>query len=345
MKNYDDYRLEDEEAKAVERSRNLKIGALAGAGALGVAGAAAAATQLSADDDSELTADDLISGAEAGVEDITPGEEEAVEAQADEPEVAEVHHHHVHHVEKPVFVPEPEPDLRINETNVLYDENGRMIGIVDEGTLNGVDVAFIDSNGNGKADQVWYDENGDHMAQAHEIHDMDDRSYNMFQGHDLHAYQYDQYGNLREVGIENQMAFAEPDLPSTPAVDDISNDFRDEKTGEYYTDDVAHNNSDYNNHGGEQYSAGLESSPVSEPMYDESLAYNDSVQSAGYEAPVNDTPYYEEPAHDVASYDTPAYEAPVDHGYAEPLAQNYADTNIDSGMDFHASDDMTVADA
>ena len=353
MKNYeDDYRLEDQEAKAMAKSRNAKIAALSAAGVLGVGGTAFAATQLAdGETDDPLTADDILSGAEASVEDIQEAPAEKAEHDHHVVETEQVHHvHHVHHHD-PVFIqepvnPEPVMDVDMQETSAFYDSEGNLVGVVDSGKINGTDVAFFDKDLNGKADEVWIDENNNHIMEEHEIHRMDNQSWDMGMGKEVHAYMQDESGNIVQVDNmlhQEHMADNDPG-PGSTNIDEINNDFRDEKTGEYYRDDYAQNNPDYNNHGGEQYSAGVDHhNSQSEAMYDDSLAYNEpsSTDTGMYVEPAPETHHevasYEAPVHETPAYEAPSYDAPTDH-----VADYSTDTHSDAGMDFSAGvDDMS----
>lgn len=87
MKNYDDYQLDEMENAAVNKSKNLKRAGVIGAAVLGVGGTAAyGASQLNnpveAEETAELTSEDLLAGAEAGVENLEPAAETVEAASA-----------------------------------------------------------------------------------------------------------------------------------------------------------------------------------------------------------------------------------------------------------------------
>lgn len=346
MKNYEDYSLEDQEAKAMARSRNAKIAAISAAGVLGVGGSAFAATQLAGGEDEQpLTADDILSGADASVEDIQPAPAEPT-AKVDVENV-EVHNvHHVHHHDS-VFINEThihEPELNIDmqETSAIYDSEGNLMGVVDSGTINGTDVAFYDRDLNGKADEVWIDENNNHIMEEHEIHKMDNETWDMGMGKEVHSYMFDENGNFTQVDdlLHNDQANLGEINQNTPGMDEIHNDFIDEKTGEYYRDDFAQNNPDYNNHGGDQYSAGVDHSGQGEAMYDDSQAYHEpAAESNMYVEP---TPEFHQ---EVASYEAPAYEAPSYEAPTDHVADYTSDSHSDAGMDFSAGVDDVSFDA
>lgn len=285
MANYNDYQLEDAENAAVNKSKNLKRGLAVGAGVVGVGGAAAfAATQLggNGDSDSDLTAEDLVAGAEAGAD----GAEDAVEKEAPVQE---------HHTAKAAPAPEPEPEVDVDQTTIIYDEDGNYIASADEGKIDGKDFMVLDTDGNGKGDIIAYDENGNGIYEDHEIAYMDNETYQMGQGQNVAVYQEDEWGDLVKVADG-------PNIGPHPVagihhnntndfdddISDIGNDFVDEKTGETYHGDLAENNPDYNNHdNAEQYSASL-----------------DGVENDyGYNEPSNDfTAYDESASHDDASF-------------------------------------------
>lgn len=251
MANYDDYQLEEMENAAVDRSRNLRRGALAGAAIIGAGGTAAfGATKIAeahADGEmaSDLTQEDLFAGADAAVEDL--------ESQADTPPAAPVENHvHIHvHEEEPIRQPE-EIDINVEETALLYDEDGNLVGTYDAGKIDGKDFVVLDNDLNGKGDVLAYDINGNGVFEEQEVFQIDNDTYEMGQGKEFNLYARNDQGDFEKVNIDPVYEARHDSLA------DIHNDFEDEKTGEYYRGDLAENNRDYINNDAEQYSAGME---------------------------------------------------------------------------------------
>lgn len=314
MANYDDYQLDEMENSEVNKSKALKRGLAAGAAVLGVGGTAAygAGRIMNAgegQETEEVTSEDILAGANAGAE-----EEAAVQETANTEEVHVVHHHVVTQEESSETVTH-EPDLDINESAVLLDEEGEVISTYDAGTVDGKAFVVVDSDLNGRGDVLAYDANGNGHFEDHEITNLDNSSWQMGQGDNLAVYAKNEQGNfdkLWEGQNVNDVHYAHND-----DISDIHNDFEDEKTGETYRGDLAENNQDYNNKGGEQYSADM--GDIQNDFYDETadkydgMAYNDGM------------PYYEEP---------------VDYGYTEPTDDLASYDGSGDGFD-----DSTVYDA
>ncbi len=259
---YQDYQLDDMEDQAVNRSNNFKKAAIIGGAVLGVGGTAAfAATKLNPDAPTdELTEEDILDAANAGAVDEGVINETQTVTQTAQP-AAEQHVHHHHHIDQPQ---QPggggtDGEVVVEETGIVVDEEGNVINTFDRGTIDGKDFIVMDTNGNGAADVLAYDENGNGIFEDHEIVKMDDQSYEMGQGRELHAYYQDQEGNLNNI---DDLVFAD----RTPAHEDdglaIHNDFHEDKEGEYF-DDLAHNNPDYRNNESNDYSAGMDA-PVAQ---------------------------------------------------------------------------------
>lgn len=336
MDNYNDYELEEMENEAVNKSNNFKKAAVVGAAVLGVGGTAAfAASKLGGEDDT-LTEDDLLGVAEAG-----EVEDEAIESQENEEKVEEVHHHHHHH-HHVAATPAPEPDVAINETGVVYDENGNYIGMFDEGTYDGKAVALYDLDGNGRADVIAYDANNNGHFEADEYSSMDNKSYVMGQGAHVAHYIKDQNGVLHQ--FDNQMAYDPSHITSPKSIiydesrdengenSQIHNDFRDEKGGEHF-DDLANNNPDYNNHADDNsYSASMSDGLA----YDYDEKYNGSIEDnfveENYADSLAETSYAEE-NYAENSYDENVYEA----GLADDTT---AETSFDDMSSYDAGVDL-----
>lgn len=251
MANYEDYQLEDMENDAVNKSNNWKKAAVVGAAVLGVGGTAAyGASKLMDGQNEALNADDMMSMAEAG--EIT---DEVVDQPA--PQVQEVHNHT--HVEvKPAPAP-AEPEVSVDETGVVFDEDGNYVGMFDSGTIDGKEFAVFDRDGNGRADVLAYDENGNGVFENHEIVEMDNQSYVMGQGEHVQAY-VDTPGGLVAVEDYQDPTYMGP-YQTNDDLSGIHNDFQDEKHNGESMNDLAHNNPDYNNHDeGNDYNASMEPS-------------------------------------------------------------------------------------
>lgn len=331
---YNDYELDEMENAAVNKSKNLKRGIAAGAGILGVgATAAAAAAHYSATEETELPldAEDILAGANAGA-DEAPQEEPVAEA----PKAQTTHTTH-HIVEDKVVEPEPhheEVDINVNETAILFDENGEVLSSYDKGTVNGMDFVAIDSDNNGKADILAIDENYNGIYEDNEIHELDNNSYQIGQGENLTGYMRNEGGEFVKIYespnplLDEQYAYNEQHTGG----ETIHNDFEDERTGEIYRNDLAENNMDYNNRGGEQYSAGIENAPE--------IAYNDEPDSGlMYGEPAIPQESFTEEYSMEESY-TESVTPASDYAYQE---ENYADNNDYGYTD--PSDDTSAFDA
>ena len=295
MANYNDYQLEDAENAAVNKSKNLKRGlavgaAVVGAGAATAFGATKVAEGLNSETTEELTADDLMAGAQAGADGSTA---DAVKEAQEEP-VVKQNNVYVQKEEAPA-----DPELSVEETALIYDEDGNYVASVDSGTYDGKSFMVLDTDGNGKGDIMAYDENGNGIYEDHEIVYIDNETYDMGQGERLTAYQQDYDGDLHRVYDEPNMggrgmAYVEP---RQEGIDDIRNDFQDEKTGEEYSRDLAENNPDYNNHDdAQQYGAGMDDIQNDYAEYDGGNDY-------GYTEPQDDYTAYNDNFDEGANYD------------------------------------------
>lgn len=264
MGNYNDYQLEDAEDAAVRKSKNLKRGLAIGGAVIGAGTASAyAATTLNDNDetvDTELTPDDIVGGAQAAADAANEVAEEATAQAAPAPK-AETHK---------VAHEDAKPQVSVEESTLLYDEDGNYIGAVDEGKIDGKSFAIIDSDGNGKGDIIAYDKNGNGIFEDDEFSIMDNETHTMGKGDTLAVYQRDEWGDYEQVQRGPNLGHQPPlvasrdshhiELDETDDISDIRNDYQDEKTGEVYHDDLAENNSDYyNKDEAEQYTASVDS--------------------------------------------------------------------------------------
>ena len=233
--------VDDYENMAVQKSNNAKrvaAGAALFVGGAAVAGGAAyAATGHETPDvidDSPLTAEDVVEGGNVGND--------------YQPEVHNETTERVVYVEK---YEEPSNDQNSEQTNetqvtwdektVVYDENGNVVGSVENGTIQGHNFALFDVDGDNHADYLAIDADGNGQFDDNEIvkYDVSDHVH---MGHET-AY-------TKEIHSNNQYILAEDGSEDIARNDDdreiIHNNFEDEKTGESYNGDYAENNRDYN---------------------------------------------------------------------------------------------------
>ncbi len=341
MANYDDYQLDEMEDAAVNKSKNLKRGLLAGAGVLGVGGTAAfAASQMSSDDEAPLTSEDLLAGANAGAENIEDAQEEATaqDNNTTHETVKEVHHTYVVENNGGESGSHPgageELDVNVRESSVLFDEEGNIVSTIDAGTVNGKDFMVIDNDLNGKGDVLAYDANGNGVYEDNEIVQLDNNSWEMGKGQEFHAYAQTEDGDIVEVYVDD------PNGKSDIA--DIHNDFEDERTGEIYENDLAQNNPDYNNE--DQQRAGFEGESLAQDdtmqedfddptgiIEGEEMAYEPNYDGLPAENDIQNDLYGEVDETESYAYDEPSYEDTPDYGYSEPAADDMA--SYDAGAD------------
>lgn len=240
MATYEDYKLEDAEDAAMKKSQTAKRAILATAGIASVGGAAFAAdaiydhTHPSTDG---LSAQDLNNGLEAGTINDDVLEPEPAPAPTTATKTAEVN----------TPTPEPaEPDVQFNSTITHYDvETGEQITL-NQGTIDGTDFEIVDLDGDGRADIMGVDINGNHILEENE-YEMIDNSYN----------------------IQMQETDKELIVIHTPSYNDSMPE--NEYIEEY--EDLAYNNPDYNN--GVEYSAEIDDTAI-DTAADEYLA-EDSI--------------------------------------------------------------------
>lgn len=150
--NYEDYKVEELEDESVKKSNIAKtVGIGAGMGVIG-AGAAVAATSLTDDDeeapvseDTDITSDDVIKGAKQGVHNTTVN---GGHNGGDEPR--------------------DEHSLTADQTVSVVDEEGNVVGSQTAGTLDGKAYVATDYDGDGMADEIYYDLNGDGIFSPNE---------------------------------------------------------------------------------------------------------------------------------------------------------------------------------
>lgn len=366
MNNNNDYQLEDAENAAVQKSQNLKRGLAVGAGVVAAGGAAYAATQMSGgggSDTPEVSADDILAGAQAAADAAADSADPATATVVHDTHHTEshvhVHHHHPQPTPNPGQNPggDHEPNVEVQESSLLYDEDGNYIGAVEEGVIDGKNFKIIDSDGNGKGDLIGIDENGNGIYEDNEISYMDNESYDIGNGKTVSIYQQDETGEpvLVARGTPDEIipSIADNNNPGGDDIDNIRNDFEDEKTGEVYKDDLAENNPDYNNHAEDNlYTAQMETSDnnpgyitaeIEDVQPDYGYGENSDLAAADptYVDPVQDVASYDyndasqdvadysynDASHDVADYSTP------DYGYSEPASDFGASDDFGGGMD------------
>lgn len=335
-----------------KKSKNLQRAGMV-AGGVGVAGVGAAvAANLvggdSEDENLELRSEDLLAGANAN----DSGEE--VEAKAPAANYSETHNtHEVHNTREEIHIIEDghpedggrgsidnhggghgagEPEVHTDETAIIVDEEGNVIAAYDEGTIDGKKYVMFDSDLNGKGDMLAYDENGNGQFEETEIHQLDNASLEVGQGEKIGLYAYD---GEEVVKVDE---FSRDELAQ---LDEIHNDFEDDKHVGDNLDDLAHNNPDYNNHGGDQYSAGMDHDAT--PHYGEAddFSVNDHHFAAtdDFSADAHD---FSAPADDFSA-DTHDYTAD-NHDFTTADDFSGADDFTADTHDFTATDDFSGAD-
>lgn len=324
MNNYEDYELEDMENAAVNKSNNLKkAGLAAGAAVLGAGGVYAATQFGGGSETDDVTAEDLLAGADAG--EITDDVVDVAPAQTAVQEEVHVHHHH--HIDPAPAAPvEVEPEIKVDETALILDEDGNYVSLVDKGTYDGRAFVVLDEDGNGRGDYLAYDENANGVFEEHEIVELDNQSYEMGQGQSQAVYIQDAGGDLHQV---------DPELLVDPLAQEdngfIHNDFDDEHGKE----DWAFENPDYSNNENHAYSASMEAPQQDNFALDVDEKYDGGIEateevSASYEYDgMPETSYEELHAYDdFTEPEEPAYDA---YGAEEPMAD---------GTDFGGGDDF-----
>lgn len=252
MAKNNDYHLEEMENAAVERNKNLKRAGIVGASVLGAGGTvmygaekiheSMAETPTTED---EIDSNEVLAGANAGATEL---QEETVQPVA-QPQAQNVHVYH--HIVEEEIVQENTPEVSVEESSLVFDEEGNIISQFDAGTIDGKAFVVVDEDLNGSGDLVAIDANNNGVFEENEISRLDNSTYQM--GHGKTA-------NLYIMTEEGQMVNIAPDNGAYPhdSLADIHNDFEDEKTGESYHDDLAENNPDYRNEEGSMYNAGME---------------------------------------------------------------------------------------
>ena len=241
----EDYQLEELENAAVNKSNNAKRIAAA-AGLLAAGGAAGyAATNIATGEVEEpketLTEEDLESVADTGANQV----QEPQPTTQSQPQPTPV---------QPAPAPaEEQIDVKFDTTTHYYDADNNLVGMSEEGTINGNKFILVDGDGDKQADLFAYDQNGNGIYENDEIVEL--------KGSDQIAMEH-AATHHEDVFLASNDPEPEP-YPEPYDIDEekdyadntIHNDFEDEKTGESYSHDYAENNEDYNNGGVEPYTA------------------------------------------------------------------------------------------
>lgn len=231
-----DFQLEELENQAVKKSSNAKrIAAAAGLMAAGAGTTLAATAVAGAAGEPALEQPegvDLQEIAEAGANQVP-------EAAAPQPTVAQ-QEVVVETVQQPVAQEDDEMNIKFDTRTTIVDEDGNVEASELKGTVDGHDFVITDIDGDGQGDILKVDVDGNKIYTSDEIAILtpgNQISMNQEVAHDV-------------VIIEPS---DDPVIDPTPdpwddVVDnDIDNDFKEEKTGEVYTDDYAENNKNYIN--------------------------------------------------------------------------------------------------
>lgn len=235
-----DFQLEELENEAVKKSSNAKrFAAAAGlmaAGAGTTLAATAVADAVNHPADAQPESVDLQEIAEAGANQVP-------EAAAPQPAVSQ--EVVVETVHQPVAPQEDTRDIEFTTNTHYYDQNGNLVINEESGKIEGHDFKILDVDLDGKADMLMVDVDGDHEYSLDEMEILTPQD-NVLMGHPT-AKHYDVCINTDSTPEPDPWVDPTPDPWDVVDGGDISNDFRDEKTGEVYSDDYAENNENYVN--------------------------------------------------------------------------------------------------
>lgn len=252
----EDYKLEELENAAVNKSNNAKRAAAAAGLFAAGGGTTYAATKIaeaSTEPDHTLTIEDVEKAVKDGLSQVTQPTVKSQPATASKQPTPEP-------------VPTPPDGPHIEKTTIYVDEDGERIATLQEGKLNGHKVALADTDGDMRADLYAYDEDGNGIYNEDEITELKGR-------HQIPMKPTD----TGEMKVEVVRSYVPPYNPEDEGNNSIHNNFEDEKTGESYKHDYAERSGNYNNHANaEQYS---EDTPIYAEPDDEydSLASNDEA--------------------------------------------------------------------
>lgn len=337
--------VEDYEDKAIQKSNAAKRIAVGGAAFLGGAavagGAAYAAGQPEGQTaDETLTTEDIIGGAEAGSEYKEAETQETQETHTATHTTTE----HVVIVEKPAAEVYHEEAQAAEEPNVTWDETTNFyvgdtkIGSIEEGTINGHKFAIADGDGDGVADLLAVDSNGNNRFDQDEFMQLSE-SDNIHMGHETAQVTNERFTPQEINGYDEQHQANENYIAQNQ--EPIYNNFEDEKTGEAYHGDFAENNPDYNPNGlvdgynsnqylaeNDRYSAEMEGLPNPESRIDDGFN-EDIAENDTYTDDSTYTPEVDDPA--MAQAET--YSEPDNIEYDSDLAENNADAEADENSE------------
>lgn len=300
--------VDDYENMAVQKSNTAKrvaAGAalLVGGAAVG-GGAAYAASEHTAPnlDEEVLTSDDVVDGANAG--------ESFQDSNESHPDTVT---ERVVYVEKPAeqVEEEKEPTVTWDEKTVVYDDEGKVVGSMESGTVNGKNFALVDLDGDDHADYLAIDMDGNNRFDDNEVvkYDVSDHVH---MGHET--------AHTKEIHYNSPIGETPTEDPHYVAYHDedhsIHNNFEDEKTGESYHDDFAENNPDYNpnadtnhydegnNYLAENDSYDADNDSYSADIHEEYLAEADDYDNSSTEHDMADTDFEtaDEPLESSADY-------------------------------------------
>lgn len=279
----EDYQLEELENAAVKKSNNAKRAAAAAG--LFAAGSATtyAATKMTEDakPDNPVNVEDMENAAKTAASQVSdpapkaqPASHQAAPAPKPAPEPAPA----------PTHSPDPRsPQDMVDHaqfettTKVVDVLSGETVGTVEEGKLNGHKIRLIDGDGDMRADQYAYDEDGNGVFNNDEIIPLVGKNQ-IAMGHQTPEVV------VRPV-VLTPPSYDEEAVASNPASekDDevVKNNFEDEKTDQVYKHDYAENNENYNSNArADQYSREVEfQAPEQEEEYD-GLTADDTTDDA-----------------------------------------------------------------
>lgn len=273
MNTNENYKIEEVEDAMVKKSQVAKtVGIAAATGVFG-AGAAVAANTIMNDDkadielddpepETEVTNDDLVDGASAGAENTT--------IIIEEPKPT-----HTPTTPTTPETPAEQSNFTVDQQTVIVDQDGEVQGSVTQGTLEGKDYMALDTDGDGKVDEIYYDVDGNGQYDPNEggkLNPEDQFNVSDFgqaTHTEVHHVDIDDPVDPEDIddpvivdpGVDDDL---DPDLdPENPDediddIDDIDNDLdedlpeanddlTDNVTDDTYENDYADNNDDYNN--------------------------------------------------------------------------------------------------
>lgn len=87
-----------------------------------------------------------------------------------------------------------EPKMEVNEYDIIVDEEGNRIDIASF-EIDGKEGMYVDWDGDGKADQMWVDRNGDGIVQDNEVKDVSRQNVSMDELYARNTGEVNVYGN------------------------------------------------------------------------------------------------------------------------------------------------------